>query len=92
MAAVRSYPNDTYSLRYNFTNKQVIMLKVLYQPIFRYTFKYSESDDDLVTLHSSCVYTDPEKAVKCARDIWSAIKGEDDILKEILIKKLYIEL
>ena len=84
--------DDTNSLRYNFTNKQVIMHKVLYQQIFRYTFKYSASDDDLVTYHSSCVYTDPDEAVKCAREIWSAIKSEDDILKEILIKELYIDL
>lgn len=68
------------------------MLKVLYQPIFRYTFKNSAGNDDLVLYSSPCVYTDPGKAVKCAQDIWSAIKCEGDILKEILIKELYIEL
>ena len=67
------------------------MSKVLYQPVFRYTFKYCGCDDALLTLHSNIVYTDPTKAAKCAQDLWSLIKNEDDILKEILIKEIHVQ-
>lgn len=67
-------------------------MKRLYQPVFRYTFKYCACDDNLITLYSNTVYTDPAKAAKCAQDLWSLIKGKDDILKEILIKEIHVSL
>ena len=68
------------------------MSNVLYQPIFFFFFKDCACDDDLFTFHSNFVYTDPTKAAKCAQDLWSHIKCEDDILKEILIKEIYVTL
>lgn len=68
------------------------MSKVLYQPIFRYTFKDCACDDDFLTLHSNTVYTDPTKAAKGAQNLWSLIKNENDVLKEILIKEIFVAL
>ena len=64
-------------------------MKIYYQPIFKYTFKFTCAEDNFEQ-SSSAIFKTKESAMSWAKKTWEEIKSEDDILIDINIRKLEV--
>lgn len=65
-------------------------MKLYYQPIFKYTFKFACAED-IFEHNSSNIFKTKESAMSWAKETWEDIKCEDDILIDINIRQLVLE-
>lgn len=66
------------------------MRLLYYQPIFKYTFKYACAED-IFEQSSSIIFETKESAMSWAKETWENIKHEDNILLEIIIRRLVVK-
>lgn len=64
-------------------------MKIYYQPIFKYTFKFACSED-IYEHNSTVIFKTEKQAMSWAKKVWKEIKGEDDVLIDIEMRNLII--